>query len=134
MSQTAGRRGADALPVSPGEAAALFDAAQILQAGRAGRFGRGRQHLPHASRGPLARGQRRRRHAAVEIATVDHGLRAESADEARWVGEQAKLLGLPHSILVWMGEKPVAGIQDAARERAMRCSARMRAATFPPPS
>jgi tRNA(Ile)-lysidine synthase len=33
--------------------------------------------------------------------TVDHGLRAEAADEAAWVGAQLVPCGIPHRTLVW---------------------------------
>ena len=48
--------------------------------------------------------------------TVDHGLREESAKEARQAGKAARALGVTHRILSWKGEKPVKGIQAAARE------------------
>lgn len=51
----------------------------------------------------------------VEVVTVDHGLRPESGAEARWVAEQARVLGFQHTTLPWEGEKPATGIQDAAR-------------------
>ena len=70
----------------------------------------------------------------VEIATVDHGLRAKSADEARWAGEQAKLLGFTHSTLVWSGDKPPPASRMPLAKRAMRCSALMRTVTARPPS
>ena len=53
---------------------------------------------------------------AVSVATVDHGLRAESASEAAYVADQAKHLGLPHVILHWTDEKPVTGLAEAARD------------------
>lgn len=49
-------------------------------------------------------------------ATVDHGLRPESAAEARAVAQVALGLGVPHRVLPWAGPKPVRGIQEAARE------------------
>lgn len=49
------------------------------------------------------------------VATVDHALRAGSADEAKAVSELAGRLGLPHRILVWEGEKPTSDLQAAAR-------------------
>lgn len=52
----------------------------------------------------------------VFVATVDHGLRPEAAEEAALVGREAASLGLPHRILVWTGEKPKTGLQEAARE------------------
>ena len=56
----------------------------------------------------------------VLVATVDHGLRAESAQEARWVAGQAKKAGLRHETLVWAGEKPRSGVQEAARDARYR--------------
>ncbi|HEX9881482.1 MAG TPA: tRNA lysidine(34) synthetase TilS [Hyphomicrobium sp.] len=54
------------------------------------------------------------------VATVDHGLRAESRQEAEWVGAEARALGLTHEVLTWQGEKPSAGLQDAARSARYR--------------
>jgi tRNA(Ile)-lysidine synthase len=48
-------------------------------------------------------------------ATVDHGLRAESAREARAVKRLAESLGIRHRTLRWTGPKPAAGLQQAAR-------------------
>jgi tRNA(Ile)-lysidine synthase len=52
----------------------------------------------------------------IIIATVDHGLRPEAAEEARWVSEEAAALGFSHRILVWAGEKPATGLQERARD------------------
>jgi len=52
---------------------------------------------------------------ACVVLTVDHGLRAEAAAEARAVAEQANALGLPHETLHWVGEKPRANVQALAR-------------------
>ena len=49
-------------------------------------------------------------------ATVDHDLRAGSADEARDVAAFCQSLSIPHRILVWRGTKPKSGIMAAARE------------------
>jgi tRNA(Ile)-lysidine synthase len=59
------------------------------------------------------------RPGSVEAATVDHGLRAESADEAAMVAELCERLGVPHRILLadW-SEAPDANVQ--AEARAMR--------------
>jgi tRNA(Ile)-lysidine synthase len=54
------------------------------------------------------------------VATVDHGLRAESRGEADWVGGEARALGLAHEILTWQGAKPETGVQDAARDARYR--------------
>lgn len=53
--------------------------------------------------------------AKLFVATVDHGLRPESRDEAETVALWARSLGLPHQILTWEGEKPKARIQERAR-------------------
>ncbi|WP_341991708.1 tRNA lysidine(34) synthetase TilS [Azorhizobium sp. AG788] len=50
------------------------------------------------------------------VATVDHGLRPESAAEAAAVGELCYRLGIPHVILPWRGPKPRNGVQEAARD------------------
>src|ERR1700761_9389180 len=47
--------------------------------------------------------------------TVDHGLRSEAAREARMVKEAARSLDLPHRTLRWRGDKPSAGLPEAAR-------------------
>jgi tRNA(Ile)-lysidine synthase len=52
--------------------------------------------------------------------TVDHELRPESGDETRQVGAWLGERGIPQAILTWQGEKPAAGIQQAAREARYR--------------
>ena len=47
--------------------------------------------------------------------TVDHQLRAESADEAQAVAALCKQLGISHQILCWSGDKPSSGLASAAR-------------------
>jgi len=49
------------------------------------------------------------------VATVDHGLRRESREEAAWVAQEARAIGLEHTLLAWEGAKPTTGLQDAAR-------------------
>ena len=57
----------------------------------------------------LARGPR------LFAVTVDHGLRAESAREARDVKRLARSLDLPHRTMCWTGAKPKTGLPAAAR-------------------
>ncbi len=52
----------------------------------------------------------------VVVVTVDHRLRTESSDEARWVAGEAGRRGLTHRTLTWTGPKPHAQVQAAARE------------------
>lgn len=52
----------------------------------------------------------------IAVATVDHGLRPGSCEEARRVGEWARQLGFPHHLLQWRGEKPKTRLQERARE------------------
>ena len=52
--------------------------------------------------------------------TVDHGLRRESAAEARQVGAWLRALGIDHRILRWRGAKPAANRQALAREARYR--------------
>lgn len=51
----------------------------------------------------------------IEVATVDHGLREGSAQEADWVAERARSLGFRHTTLAWSGEKPQSAVQEEAR-------------------
>jgi len=48
-------------------------------------------------------------------ATVDHGLRRQSAAEAAAVRALARRLGVSHRTLRWRGKKPQSGLQEAAR-------------------
>jgi len=49
-------------------------------------------------------------------ATIDHGLRADAADEARQVARTCGALGIGHVTLRWAGGKPSSGVQTAARQ------------------
>ncbi|PTW59688.1 tRNA(Ile)-lysidine synthase [Breoghania corrubedonensis] len=49
------------------------------------------------------------------VFTVDHGLRAEAADEAAMVARHCETLRIPHKTLRWQGPRPASGIQEAAR-------------------
>ncbi|MFV1851286.1 MAG: tRNA lysidine(34) synthetase TilS [Thalassospira sp.] len=55
------------------------------------------------------------REGRVIAATVDHGLRAASAEEAKWVGQELGKYGIDHAILPWIGEKPTGAVQEQAR-------------------
>lgn len=53
----------------------------------------------------------------IHVVTVDHGLRAESAQEAAYVGEVVQ--GWPravHEVLCWEDDKPDSRLQEEARE------------------
>jgi tRNA(Ile)-lysidine synthase len=56
--------------------------------------------------------------------TVDHGLRRESAREARDVARLARRLKVSHRTLRWKGKKPETGLQAAARAERYRLLAR----------
>jgi tRNA(Ile)-lysidine synthase len=58
----------------------------------------------------------KRRKIAVTAFIVDHGLRKESATEARQVGRWLTDAEIAHRILRWRGAKPAANRQAAARE------------------
>jgi len=64
----------------------------------------------------LADAWARARGGAVLALTVDHGLRAEAAMEARQVGTWLRSHHIAHRILRWEGAKPKTGIQAAARD------------------
>jgi tRNA(Ile)-lysidine synthase len=61
-----------------------------------------------------------KRKPALLVATVDHGLRAESKAEAAGVSRLARKLGLAHRTLRWTGIKPKTGLQQAARQARYR--------------
>jgi tRNA(Ile)-lysidine synthase len=62
----------------------------------------------------------RRGETGIEVATVDHGLREDSRQEAEQVGDWARTLGFPHHILTWQGEKTKTRLQEHAREARYR--------------
>lgn len=108
-----------AIPIEDGALAALFhplaayDAIVLAVSG--GGDSMALMHL--AARWRQQRGQRL---PHIIVATVDHGLRAESRREAEWVVQQARALNLEAHVLSWIGDKPDTGIQDAARRARYR--------------
>jgi tRNA(Ile)-lysidine synthase len=91
-------------------------------------FGQAKAFLIAVSGGPdstalllmTAEWARRRGKMRIEAATVDHGLRPESANEAKAVGEICARLGIGHRILQWKGVKPTSRLQERAREARYR--------------
>ena len=63
---------------------------------------------------------KRRGRTRIEAATVDHGLRAESADEAKAVAALCARLRVGHRVLQWKGVKPASRLQERAREARYR--------------
>jgi tRNA(Ile)-lysidine synthase len=57
----------------------------------------------------------RERGGQICALTVDHRLRPESGEEIRRLGAWLAVRAIRHEILVWTGEKPRTGIQEAAR-------------------
>lgn len=56
----------------------------------------------------------------IMTATVDHGLRPESAAEARQVGRAARALGLPHATLIWQRGTETGNLMANARDARLR--------------
>lgn len=50
------------------------------------------------------------------VATIDHGLRPGAQDDAQMVVCEAERLGLPATVLRWLGDKPAQGVQERARQ------------------
>lgn len=59
-------------------------------------------------------------HRRIRVATVDHGLRAESAAEARAMARSAAGLGLPHDTLRWQRDRDGGNLMAEAREARLR--------------
>jgi tRNA(Ile)-lysidine synthase len=91
-------------------------------------LGRARTLLIAVSGGPdstalllmAAEWARRRGRTRIEAATVDHGLRPESVEEAEAVAALCARLGVAHCILQWKGAKPASRLQERAREARYR--------------
>jgi tRNA(Ile)-lysidine synthase len=63
---------------------------------------------------------KRRGKTRIEAATVDHGLRPESAHDAKAVATLCARLGIAHRTLQWGGAKPTTRLQERAREARYR--------------
>lgn len=105
---------ADSLPLTPEEALALFrgalgndHTAGLLLAVSGGPDSIAMLGLAAAARAYLP---------PLAVATVDHGLRPEAAEEARLVAGLCKELQIPHCTLSWV-DRPAAPVsQEAARK------------------
>src|SRR5262249_8798592 len=74
----------------------------------------------------------RKQGPALLAVTVDHGLRPESAREARAVKRLAGELGVRHRTLHWTGSEPASALQEEARRvRYQRLAAAARGAGAP---
>jgi tRNA(Ile)-lysidine synthase len=104
---------ADAAPISLAEAKRLFGplshASALVLAVSGGPDSTALLVLAARWRSALRKGPK------LIAVTVDHGLRPQSAGEARAVGRLARRLGVRHRILRWQGLKPATGLQEAAR-------------------
>ena len=56
----------------------------------------------------------------LRVVTVDHGLRAESAEEAAFVARECAAMGHPHATLKWQGWEGRGNLQEAARAARLR--------------
>jgi tRNA(Ile)-lysidine synthase len=112
----------DHLPISARDAKVLFadwkTAPALLLAVSGGPDSIALMWLAARWRGTLARGPR------LLAVTVDHGLRAEAAAEARAVKRLARELDLEHRTLRWTGPKPATGLPAAARAARYRLLAK----------
>jgi tRNA(Ile)-lysidine synthase len=104
---------AEAKPVTDGQAAALFadlsSSSALVLAVSGGPDSTALLMLAARWQARLKRGPK------LLAVTVDHGLRPESAAEARAVKRLAASLGVAHRTMRWKGPKPTSGVQQVAR-------------------
>ena len=116
-----------AAPVSAAEAKSLFDpfadASALVLAVSGGADSTALLVLAARWRRARKRGPR------LLAVTIDHGLRRQSAAEARAVKRLARRLGVHHRTLRWTGKKPATGLQQAARSARYRLLAAAAKAT-----
>jgi tRNA(Ile)-lysidine synthase len=116
-----------AAPVSAAEAKSLFDpfadAPTLVLAVSGGADSTALLALAARWRRARKRGPR------LLAVTIDHGLRRQSAAEARAVKRLARRLGVSHRTLRWTGKKPATGLQQAARAARYRLLAAVARAT-----
>jgi tRNA(Ile)-lysidine synthase len=109
-------------PISVSDAKELFaelkDAPALLLAVSGGPDSVALLWLAARWRRALSRGPR------LVAVTVDHGLRAAAAREARDVKELARALEIEHRTMRWNGAKPATGVPAAARTERYRLLAR----------
>ena len=67
----------------------------------------------------LAQAWAHRHNVGLAVATIDHGLRPEAADEARLVARAARAFGRSHTVLNWQWDRR-GNLQDAARRARFR--------------
>lgn len=108
----------DTSPISASDAKALFadwrSAPALVLAVSGGPDSVAMMWLASRWRKALPRGPR------LLAVTVDHGLRAASAREAREVKQLARALAIEHRTMKWTGAKPGRGVPAAAREARYR--------------
>jgi tRNA(Ile)-lysidine synthase len=111
-------RDEDQSPISASDAKTLFadwrSAPALVLAVSGGPDSVALMWLAARWRRALARGPR------LVAVTIDHGLRAESAREARDVKELARSLEVEHRTMKWNGAKPGTGLPAAARSERYR--------------
>ena len=57
-----------------------------------------------------------KRKVQIYAFTVDHGLRKESAEEAKYVHQVLTQKGMAHQTLIWKGKKPTVSVEEKARQ------------------